>query len=142
MWSQIISFKLKISTKKPIIFKSQLLDASEEGNFLSIRFLLDKSDQDPNLKRKFGSTALHLACYGGYFEIFQFLVLKNANINEKNKHGETALHLACQRGHFEIVKLLVLRNVNINEKDIKGQTALMFAELRGPSYISIFLKSF
>ena len=62
-----------------------------------------------NWKNKDASnrTAFQAACFGGDFDVLEFLVsLDGIDINVVDKDLETGLHIACANNHFEIVQLL------------------------------------
>lgn len=59
--------------------------------------LEDKDYQD--------NTILHIACYNGAIDIFEYLIAKNVNINSVDKKGNTPLHYAVYHGRV-IMKLI------------------------------------
>ena len=53
-----------------------------------------------SLGKKSGWNALHYACYHGFMEIAQELIVeRKANILKPNSDGWTPLHLCCHKGH-------------------------------------------
>ncbi|KAJ5392532.1 ankyrin repeat domain-containing protein 44 [Penicillium cosmopolitanum] len=54
-----------------------------------------------------GTTALHLAAYGGHIEVVKFLIHAGADVFAFDFPGLTALHWAAYKGHKDIVALLL-----------------------------------
>ncbi|KAJ5071635.1 ankyrin repeat [Anaeramoeba ignava] len=85
-------------------------------------------------------TVLHLICQYHFqneqekekeksFEIFKYLIEKEADINAKNKENETPLHLICEyqqkkENLFEVIKYLIEKEADINAKNKENETPL------------------
>jgi len=50
------------------------------------------------------STPLHLAAYGGHYEICESLLNSGAHYLNGNKYGDTFLHIAIRHDHTEFLK--------------------------------------
>ncbi|GIJ83048.1 ankyrin repeat domain-containing protein 44 [Aspergillus pseudoviridinutans] len=59
-----------------------------------------------------GTTALHLAAYGGHIEVVKFLIHAGADVNAFDFPGLTALHWAAYKGLKIIVALLLENGAN------------------------------
>ncbi|KAJ5975033.1 ankyrin repeat domain-containing protein 44 [Penicillium waksmanii] len=59
-----------------------------------------------------GTTALHLAAYGGHFEVVKLLIHAGADVFAFDFPGLTALHWAAYKGHQDIVALLLENGAN------------------------------
>lgn len=105
------------------------------GNLTITRILLnhgaalEAEDED-------GSTALSLACLGGYFDLVkEFLSLK-ANNSKADKRGRTALHCAALGGFTDVIRvtdvirLLHSYGADLDVSDQQKLTALQHATIR------------
>lgn len=59
-----------------------------------------------------GTTALHLAAYGGHIDVVKFLINAGADVSAFDFPGLTALHWAAYKGHKDIVSLLLENGAN------------------------------
>lgn len=92
-----------------------LFEAVHDGNFKLADQLL-RGGAKVNVKFE-AQTCLHVACFHGYLEIFNLLMLYEADIFDRDGLTlKTPLHLAIFNGHTEIVKLLIHGNADINTK--------------------------
>ena len=48
-----------------------------------------------HVQNKVGSTALHVACHEGTFDMVKYFVDKGGDLNLKNEDDDMALHRAC-----------------------------------------------
>ncbi|NLH16551.1 MAG: hypothetical protein GX455_08230 [Phycisphaerae bacterium] len=85
--------------------------AARYGDFETIKSLVE-GGVSPNGELENGITPLHLAAYGGYTKIVEYLISKGADVNlcRSDAHwnnGCTALHAAASAGHVEIMKFLL-----------------------------------
>ncbi|KAF7171814.1 hypothetical protein CNMCM5623_004145 [Aspergillus felis] len=81
---------------------------------LQYAHLRDIAQRDPMRLRDAlqGTTALHLAAYGGHIEVVKFLIHAGAEVNAFDFPGLTALHWAAYKGHKDIVALLLENGAN------------------------------
>lgn len=69
------------------------------------------------------NTALHLACFRGFYEVIQVLVTGKANVKGANDEGNTPLHLAVRRENYsKIADLLIKNGASLNVKNLAGST--------------------
>lgn len=94
------------------------------------RYLLSKEEHrleidtpDPD----HGLTPLHYACKRGYTDIFQLLMLYNADINIAAPDGRTALHFTAMYGNKEILLELLALGADFYLKDNYGCIAIELA---------------
>ncbi|KAI9769489.1 MAG: hypothetical protein M1840_003966 [Geoglossum simile] len=78
-----------------------------------------------------GSTALHLAAYGGHEAIVRLLLKSGADANAKGGSSSTALHGAVRNKHEGIVQLLLEKGADVNVEDNDRRTPLHWAAQRG-----------
>lgn len=111
-------------------YSSPLLIASQIGDILMVKMLIEKGSEINNADVKTGNTALHEAARVGNEEVFQFLLTFGADINATNKVGETPLFSAglsvfFQRGPFpKITEKLISAGSDVNHKKLTGVTLL------------------
>lgn len=72
-------------------------------------------------------TPLHLAVKYGYIEIFDYLLINNADPNIENILGQTPLHNAAERSLISFVQSLLNYNINVNARCRQNETALHYA---------------
>ena len=73
-------------------------------------------------------TALHGACYKGFFDIAKFLVENNADVNSTDANGTTPIKYSTLSKNVEISTLLFNNGADVNHKDNTGNSALDYAE--------------
>ncbi len=78
---------------------------------------------------KFGRTALHLAAYGGHFEIARLLLDRGAAVNSMSACEETPLHCAASGGYVDCARLLLERGA-----DVHAVVANLFTPLHDAAY--------
>ncbi len=112
-----------------------------------VDFIL-KTGIDPNLKSRWGETALMSASIYGYDHIVKLLLKSGADqgINLQNNYGATALAYAIssRKGNDKIVELLLKSGADegINLQDNDGKTALMLASEKGYDKTVKLLKNY
>jgi ankyrin repeat protein len=102
-----------------------------EGRLAQVCKLLETKEVDIHYKNKSGDTALIIAVYLGYTEIFCLLLTKGADCNQKSKEDYTPLMLAADKGSLRMVRELLKYPIKIDEKSIWGNTAFMLASAGG-----------
>uniref|UniRef100_A0A1X7T0W4 Death domain-containing protein n=2 Tax=Amphimedon queenslandica TaxID=400682 RepID=A0A1X7T0W4_AMPQE len=117
-----------------------LIRASEQGNFLSVQFLLSKNP-DINIQKNDGYTALMAASANGHHQIVELLLTKDPDMNIQDNNGLTALMIASSNRHNQVVELLLSKDPDLNIQDKNGLTALMFAIANGDHQVVELLLS-
>ena len=69
------------------------------------------------------STPLHLAAYGGHYEICESLLNSGAHFLSANLYGDTFLHIAIRHDHNEFVKRILEYFGNNIENCLNGEEA-------------------
>ncbi|XP_060594742.1 ankyrin-3-like [Ruditapes philippinarum] len=112
---------------KPISKGMSLYHIAVVKDNQSILRVLKEVGVDPNMKDKYGRTALYLAAVNGKTALVQLLLdVADPNVSEKN--GYTPLHAAVYKEDLEIVQLLSNRQqVIVNLPDKRGYTPLHLA---------------
>jgi hypothetical protein len=77
------------------------------------------------------NSALHIACYQGYFEVVNLLLSHpGVELNGLNIDGRTPLMSAAAQGNEKIVALLLAKGANVDIKNGRGETAATVAAKR------------
>ena len=127
----VLFFLLELNITLPIENDdTDLMIASEKGDYLTVQFLLNK-DPDINIQDNNGWTALMYASRYGHHQVAALLLSKDPYINIQSNDGWTALILASRYGHHQVVELLLSKDPGIDIQDNDGWTALMVASDNG-----------
>lgn len=141
-----------------------LMIAAQTDNLRLTNYLLELK-VNPNIRNKFGETAIMLASYygrtemvkqlyrngaeinhsgwnpliyaatNGFLDIIHFLLEAKADMAAVSPNGTTALMMAVRSNHYEVAKFLLERGANANILNENGESALNWAEKAG--YISL-----
>jgi ankyrin repeat protein len=115
--------------------------AAEHGQLGVMQLLIQRGANANATTDTSGSTALHMAAWGGQGQAAAFLLGQGAQSTHREGDGRTPLMLACERRHLGVVCLL-LHYLGIQElqaTDKEGQTALHAAASCGDEDIVTFL---
>ncbi|XP_068211652.1 transient receptor potential cation channel subfamily A member 1-like [Palaemon carinicauda] len=109
-----------------------LLEATEEGDYETVKHLL-KLATDVNQKdEETGYTALHIACKNNSYDIAKFLLEEGADCNASDKTEQTPLHLAVKKDHHLCCQILLdNEKLEINAYNRTHDTALHQAAKEG-----------
>lgn len=110
-------------------WNEKILESAKQGNLDTIKKSLANGANINTKDKKFGTTPLMYASYGGdstkqRLEIVKYLISKGAKVNAKSNCGDTALIRAIFANDFEIVKILIKNGADLNIKNKYGETAL------------------
>lgn len=122
---------LQIYNQHNEITQTPLHVALKKGNTCEIwKLLNDLSEDDINVKDKFGFTPLHLALLHPpcNLDLIKALLKHGASVHEKNISGETPLHMCIRNEQStEVVKELLKHGADVNAKDLYNETPLQMA---------------
>lgn len=103
----------------------QLFRATNDGDIVTVRRLLEDGNVDIHVKNLYGWSALRTAFEDGHLEIAKLLMEHEANVNiQDDEDGDTPLHWACGSGSLEKVRFLVDKGAHINIQNHTGKTPL------------------
>ena len=119
---------LKVNLVVPV--NEQLLNAAGKGDYLLVRYLLNKK-ADCNFRDKTGRSALHTAAERGHVECLKVLLKAGADTESADKLNILPLMLAAGNGHVQTVELLLQYKADIAGGSQNGKTALHYAVLSG-----------
>lgn len=110
-------------------WNEKILESAKQGNLDVIKKCLANGANVNAKDKKFGTTPLMYASYGGNdtkqrLEMVKYLISKGAKVNAKSNCGDTALIRAIFANDFEIVKFLIKSGADLNIKNKYGKTAL------------------
>ncbi len=101
--------------------------------------VVDKIDRDTSLVNsvdEFKRTVMYLAARGGFGDIVELLIQKEADVNHKQKDNSTPLHVAAYYNQSDIVAMLLAYGAdpthhgNTSYGESSGQTRKVFDEFR------------
>ena len=101
--------------------------AAQEGNFDSVKALLDSQTNVVNSSDNKGLTALHLACLNGHLDVVNILIERGANVDAVDNDGTTPILYAVMENYLDIVLMLAENGCNMNVSDEDGNTPLHWA---------------
>lgn len=109
-----------------------LIEATQKGDFEEVKRILENDEAPVDSRDQEGNTALHWAVYSSfkpvYYEIFEYLVQKGANIDwENNTENHSVLDWAVIAGNDRVVSRLLKLGADLLHKDKRGYNALHHA---------------
>ncbi|MGD2085923.1 MAG: ankyrin repeat domain-containing protein [Candidatus Aminicenantes bacterium] len=123
------------------IIAGEIHKAAKDGDFETVKKLLEEDPNLLNTGNRLQQTPLLLASFGGYTDIVLFLIEKGAKIDQPDSFGATPLHMAVLGGQPEIVELLISKGADVNIKSRNGKIPLQMAfEKDAPDIVEIFIK--
>jgi ankyrin repeat protein len=112
-----------------INFREELMNACTMNELEMIKSYVERFNINVQ-KLEDNYQLLHIACYFGYEELFDYLMIQQPKaLNVTDKIEGTALHVAIKNGHNNIA-LKILRCRNFHRADAidgKGHNALFYA---------------
>lgn len=91
--------------------------------------------------RRYGTTALMIACERGHLEAASMLLELKADVNASTLNGNTALMSASLAGHVSIVKLLLDAHADLDAQTVNGSNATSLAERYGHGDVHALLQA-
>lgn len=120
-----------------------LMRAAEDGEDLTVEFLLGVKGLDVNRGDYKGRSALLIASHCGYVEVVELLVGHTGiQLDKADDAGETPLLCAASEGHDGIVECLLAAKADANHVDNSGCNPLFWASETGmASVVSLLVQS-
>lgn len=115
-------------------------DALRPETVLELTRLFLEMGVDPNVKDRWGRTALHVAIAGGHEEAAFLLLEAGADPRARDEKGNTPLHLAAYRGFPRLVEALLKRGADPNAGDGWDETPVHYA-VGKPEVLKLLLKA-
>ncbi|MFC1564805.1 ankyrin repeat domain-containing protein [candidate division KSB1 bacterium] len=109
----------------------QIVEAAKNGEFQTVKSILELDISKMNATDENNFTALHWACMRAHWDISKLLIEKGADLNVIGGDGATPLNWASNHDNTEIIKLLIDKGAKLNVKDNWGMTELHKAIWRG-----------
>ena len=116
--------------------------AALHGDLDGIKAALENGEDIEMRGRLSQRTALHYACWGGYFSITDFLIQRGADVNSRDKGGSLPIHYACESGHLNIVQLLISKGSDVTTTNKCGNTPFDIASLNGHAEAADYLMQY
>jgi ankyrin repeat protein len=115
--------------------------AAEHGQLGVMQLLIRRGADASATASTWGSTALHLAAWGGQAQAAAFLLGQGAQSTHREGDGRTPFMMACERRHLGVVRLFLqhLGKQELHATNEEGQTALHAAAWCGDEDIVTFL---
>ncbi|CAD0098231.1 unnamed protein product [Aureobasidium mustum] len=114
-------------------YSQKFLGSMKVGHVIA-RFGLDitlkrllESGMHPDVKDKWGRTALYHAAIEGHGDVIEMLLQNKANVNAQGGPHGNALRAASHNGHYEVVKILLDHKADVNLPAADSITALRAA---------------
>ncbi|XP_063677929.1 ankyrin repeat domain-containing protein 49-like [Bolinopsis microptera] len=108
-------------------YGERLLKAAEQGCTALVEEILSGEPDVINYKDTDGYTPLHRACYQGWEDIVEILLLNGADRDSRTDDGWTPLHSAARWNKVLCAKLLIAAGCDVNAMSNGQQTPLHIA---------------
>jgi len=132
-------FFLACSSQKSSNSSTPLIEAVKSGDLVRVQDLVSDGT-DIDARDDTGQSALHHACFLGYYEIVRELVESGADVNIMVPVRRlTPLHAATMNGDIDIVTFLVDQGAEVNSADDEGGTPILAACWMGQLPVVEFL---
>ena len=111
--------------------KEDIVEAAKNGDFQTVKTILDKDPSKLNVTDEEKYTSLHWACIRAHWDIARYLINKGADLNVVGGDGGTPINWAVHHDSVEIIKLMVNKGAKLNIRNQWGMTELHTAIWRG-----------
>ena len=108
-----------------------LFEACAEGDGVNVFLYADKG-ANVDAVNESGNRPLHVAAYGGYLDIVNFLLKRGADVNALGAAGNTAVLYAAKQNHSRVVKYLLDQQADPNCINEAGWAPLHLAAAKQP----------
>eukprot|EP01050_Picozoa_sp_SAG11_P035216 SAG11_NODE_12803_length_684_cov_1.297436_1_plen_198_part_01 len=130
--------------------EGNLWNAAFHGDVETVEYLVNVRCVPPDVRNRWGQTALHCACREGRERVVMTLLKSGARVWLKEQDLCTPLHLAAFFGHTTCVQLLLQYGASVTALNAFGQTPLEEADGQargvvgprgdGPRKVAVLLK--
>eukprot|EP01130_Rhizamoeba_saxonica_P019155 TRINITY_DN9820_c0_g1_i1.p1 TRINITY_DN9820_c0_g1~~TRINITY_DN9820_c0_g1_i1.p1 ORF type:complete len:565 (-),score=83.68 TRINITY_DN9820_c0_g1_i1:24-1718(-) len=128
--TQAIGNDLDQETKVSVVEEIEIISACIDGEFDSVKRLIDEDPTQLDFVDNDNVSPLHWACLEGHIDIVKFLVESGVAIDIQTKEeGQTPLAWACIRGHCRIVHYLVNHGAQVDIVDNRSYHILHHAAM-------------
>jgi hypothetical protein len=124
---------LSIAGAEPIV------EAAKNGDFQSVKKILENDPSKLDVKNEGGYTALHWACMRAHWDVAKYLIEKGADLNVVGGDGGTQINWAVHHDNVDIIKILVDKGAKLNIRNKWGMTELHTAIWRGNIHVVEYL---
>eukprot|EP00045_Choanoeca_perplexa_P002901 m.27560 g.27560 ORF g.27560 m.27560 type:complete len:421 (-) comp11758_c0_seq2:376-1638(-) len=93
---------------------SQMLDAADHGDWVTVSKLLDSDEIEINAQDHHGHTLLHHASYDNKLDVIERALAAGADCNLINMNKRTPLAVATTSSNIQIAELLVSAGADVN----------------------------
>ena len=134
-----LAYQLIKSTSKMPHTTSSCFESAKNGNLYD---LVHSCQNENNLYKSSpeGHTLLHLAIYGGNYDMIVYLLNKGLNIDALDNGSNTPLNIAVKFArYYKIVELLIERNATLDHRNAQGRSPLSAALRNGYDDIAMLL---
>ena len=115
---------------KPRDYEPDIFKACKKGNLSSVRYLIERSKVQKNIKNKNGNQLIHNAAFYGHLDIVKYLIEEqDIDINCKGNNEYAPLHCAAVSGRLDVLEYLISKGADLNSRDHNGNTPLHSATL-------------
>ena len=101
-----------------------LHQAAADGNLVSLKTLLNRSDPDERFN---DNSPLHYAAWHGQIEVARALLDRGAAVAPRGRDGLTPLHFAAWGRSGDVANLLIARGASVSAVSQEGITPLHYA---------------
>eukprot|EP00794_Sanderia_malayensis_P015737 gene15737-17322_t len=105
--------------------------ASESGDFVRIKQLVDEIPELKSKPDERGWTPLHTVAAFGHLDILKWLSVNGVNLTEETPTGYSPIHLAALNGHVNCIMVLAAMGCPLNCKSADESTPLHLSAMSG-----------
>ncbi|UCC44472.1 MAG: ankyrin repeat domain-containing protein [Candidatus Zixiibacteriota bacterium] len=106
---------------------SDIFTAAEQGDFETVKELVQENPELLNATDGRGYSPLHKAAYNNHLDIAEYLLSQGADVSAASANGSTPLHGAASYGHIDVVRLLLDAGAGLDIANAGGYTPLLGA---------------